>query len=322
VFSESIYFVPQYNTAHIYVIDITEKKHVEKAFQKSENRFRRIAENARDIIYRMSIPDGRYEYVSPAVFDICGFTPEELYDGTFSLEHRIHPDFAEYFNQQWENLVQYGEIPPFYEFKIIHKNGCERWLHQRNAPVRDKKGSLIAIEGIATDITELKRAEEELKNHSDMLEELVKERTAELERKSSTVEELNVALKVLLHQVQEDKENLEQRLASNVKTLVLPYLERVLKSHLDEQQRTCLDIIEANLREIVSPFLHNIQQFNLTPREVQVANLVKEGKTTKEIAAIVGVATNAIDSYRNSIRTKLGLNKKKVNLQSYLQSLK
>jgi DNA-binding CsgD family transcriptional regulator len=155
-----------------------------------------------------------------------------------------------------------------------------------------------------------------------MLEELVRERTAELGRKSSTVEELNVALKVLLHQVQEDKENLEQRLASNVKTLVLPYLERILKSHLDEQQRTCLDIIEANLHEIISPFLHNIQQFNLTPREIQVANLVKEGKTTKEIAPIVGVATNAIDSYRNSIRTKLGLNKKKVNLQSYLQSIK
>jgi DNA-binding CsgD family transcriptional regulator len=121
--------------------------------------------------------------------------------------------------------------------------------------------------------------------------------------------------------VQEDKENLEQRLASNVKKLVLPYLERVRKSHLDEQQCAYLDIIKANLNEIVSPFLHNLQRFNLAPREAQIANLVKEGKSTKEIAAIVGITTNSIDSYRNNIRKKLGLNKKKVNLQSYLQSL-
>ena len=121
--------------------------------------------------------------------------------------------------------------------------------------------------------------------------------------------------------MQEDKENLEQRFIANVNRLVLPYLEKVRKSRLDQQQSSCLDIVRANINEIMSPFLHKAQRLNLTPREIQVANLIKDGKTTKEIAEIIGVAPSAIDSYRNSIRMKLSLNKKKVNLQTYLQSL-
>ncbi len=322
IFNEIINFTPLYRAAHIYITDITERKRMEAALLDSESRFRRLAENARDIIFRMSLPDGRYEYVSPAAFDISGFTPKEYYDGTCDLQKIIHPDFVDYLNYHWNNLLQGKEVPSSYEFKIIHKKGGERWLHQRNVPVYNENGSLIALEGIATEITDLKRAEEEVKKHSDRLEELVMERTAELERKSKTVEELNVELKVLLRQVQQDKENLEQRLVLNVKKLVIPYLEKIRKINADNQQHSYLSIIEANLNEIISPFLHTIHQFNLTHRETQVANLVREGKTTKEIATIIGVATNAIDSYRNSIRTKLGLNKKKVNLQSYLKSLK
>jgi DNA-binding CsgD family transcriptional regulator len=106
-----------------------------------------------------------------------------------------------------------------------------------------------------------------------------------------------------------------------VKRLVIPYVEKMKKDRLDPQQRSHLNVLETNLNEIVSPFLHTIQQLNLTPRETQIASLIKDGKTTKEIAKIVGVATSSIDSYRNNIRSKLGLNNKKVNLQSCLQSL-
>ena len=175
--------------------------------------------------------------------------------------------------------------------------------------------------GAIRDISELKAAEEELHKHREKLETLVRERTKELKTQSKTVEELNVALKVLLRQVQEDKEHLEQRFVANVNRLVFPYLEKIGRGRLDQQQSSCLDIVKANLNEIMSPFLHKTQRLNLTPREAQVANLIKDGRTTKEIAEIIGVGPSAIDSHRNSIRRKLDLNKKRVNLQTYLQSL-
>jgi PAS domain S-box-containing protein len=140
--------------------DITGRVQMEEAVRVRENRFQRLVENAHDIIFSLSLPDGKYEYISPAVFNICGYTPEELYNGTFDIHHIVHPVFSEYLKQQWENQLQGKEVPAFYEFKIIHRNGSERWVHQRNVPLRNHDGLLIALEGIVTDITHRKLMEE------------------------------------------------------------------------------------------------------------------------------------------------------------------
>jgi DNA-binding CsgD family transcriptional regulator len=79
-------------------------------------------------------------------------------------------------------------------------------------------------------------------------------------------------------------------------------------------------MIEKNLKEIISPFIKSLttKYLNLTPKEVQVASLVKEGKTTKEIADFLNTSTAAIDFHRNHIRMKLGLKNNKINLRTYL----
>lgn len=104
--------------------------------------------------------------------------------------------------------------------------------------------------------------------------------------------------------------------------MVLPYLNKMQKDRTDVRQKAYLDIIKANLNEIMAPFLNRIRQLNFTPKEVEVASLIKDGKTTKEIAEIMGVAASAIDSHRNNIRTKLGLINKDINLRSYLLTVK
>jgi len=155
-------------------------KHSEAALIESEERFRTLAENAKDMIYRMSLPDGRYEYASPASLAIFGFSPEEFYDSPVLIQKRIHPDWQGYFREQWDNLLS-GKMPPFYEYQIIHKSGEVKWLHQRNTLITDNEGRPIAIEGVVTDITQRKQAELELEKHRGHLEEMVKERTAELQ---------------------------------------------------------------------------------------------------------------------------------------------
>ena len=93
------------------------------------------------------------------------------------------------------------------------------------------------------------------------------------------------------------------------------------KGKLEPSQQIAVDFVEANLNEILSPFLNNLRCFNFTPRQLEIIGLIKEGRTTKEIAEFLHVSTEAIDMHRFLLRKKLGLNKERTNLRSYLLSL-
>lgn len=172
------------------LVDITERKKTEKALMASEERFRRLAENARDFIFRMSLPEGGYEYASPAVEALSGYTPEELYRSPQLIRNIVHPDWRSYLEEQWSRLLS-GEMPPVYEFAIHTKTGEMRWVNQRNILVRDEAGRVIALEGIVTDVTDRKKAEEELRRMNEELEERVKKRTLELESKNKELDRMN-----------------------------------------------------------------------------------------------------------------------------------
>jgi PAS domain S-box-containing protein len=137
----------------------------------------------------------------------------------------------------------------------------------------------------------------------------------------TALQEANTALKVLLKHREEDKKELEERFLSNVQRLVMPYVEKLKKSALDPVQHMSIDFIESNLSELVSPFLKSIQGFKFTPRQLEVATLIREGRTTKDIARILNMNERAVEIQRLMIRKKLGLNKDKTNLQAFLKSL-
>jgi PAS domain S-box-containing protein len=217
--------------------------------------------------------------------------------------------------------------------------------------VTDEQDRPVCLMCSFVDITEKNRAQEDLRKTLDELEQRVAARTIELteanaklrreieERKFAErtlrqkerelklntlhLEETNVALKVLLEQREKDKNELEEKVLANVRGLLLPCLERLQGCHLNDRQRVYTDILETNLQTIISPFLHRIssRSLNFTPAEIQVAGLVKDGKTSKEIASLMNVSERGVEFHRNNIRKKLGLANAKKNLRSYLLSL-
>ena len=107
----------------------------------------------------------------------------------------------------------------------------------------------------------------------------------------------------------------------NVKELILPYVEKLKKSRLDAGQTSNLNILETNLQEITSPILRKLQRFDLTPKEIEVVSYLKDGRTTKQIAELLGVSPRAVEFHRYNIRKKLGLDRMKTNLRTYLLSI-
>jgi DNA-binding CsgD family transcriptional regulator len=181
------------------------------------------------------------------------------------------------------------------------------WITRRNARIEYQGAP--AILGNIADITERQRAEEALRD-----------RTEQLNAQARSLEEVNTALKVLLKQREEDKGDLEEKVLSNVKELVLPYVAMLNNTRLDTRQAGYVSIIESSLDDIVSPFLGKLSSkyFGLTPREIQIADLIKHGKTSKEIAELLNVSTRAVEFHRENLRGKLGLKNRSANLRSHL----
>jgi PAS domain S-box-containing protein len=186
-------------------------------------------------------------------------------------------------------------------------------------------------------ITEKVKARVALKKAHSELEYRVVERTAELEKAekslrkktqelsehAANLEEVNTALKVLLKRRDQDRQELEENMLVNINELVRPYLARLLSKKLRPKELGLLRVIESNLEDIVSPLARKltIDFTRLSPAETQVANLIRQGKTTKEIAELMGLATSTIDFHRHNIRRKLGLKHKAINLSTYLSSV-
>lgn len=165
---------------------------------------------------------------------------------------------------------------------------------------------------VVTNISERKQSEDNLrKSQQDLLS------------KSRGLEELNTALKVLLRRMEESQIELEQKMMSNIKELVLPYFDELKKTQLSEFQLACINTADANLNHIASSFLYHlkINYLNLTPREIQIAAFVKDGKTVKDIARLLNVSSKTVEFHKSSLRNKLGLKKKKSNLRAHLLSL-
>jgi PAS domain S-box-containing protein len=250
--------------------------------------------------------EGRLVFANPAFAAIIGaVNHEELYGRNIS-------DFV---HQDHEDLVlkrggKEGKKETLFGQKFLRLDGSAVEVETTTFSVR--YGGHDAVMVVVQDATERRRAEETLRT-----------RQKELEDKTASLEDANSALRVLLSHKARGTDDLEKSVVANVKKLVLPYVAKIRAGRLSDGQAAYLDTVESNLNHIISPFLQKMAAVysGFTPTEIQIAASIRDGKTTKEIAELLNVGTSTVHTHRNSIRAKLGLAHKDVNLRSYLLSL-
>jgi PAS domain S-box-containing protein len=284
-------------------IDITERKLADKALRASEEKYSGLVENSLTGIYIDH--DRKIVFANKRFAEIYGYSDEEL----LAMESwkLVHPDDRALTDSIRTKRLEGEYAPSEYEARGLTKGGETLWITRRNTRIEYQGAP--AILGNIADITERKRAEEALHD-----------RTEQLNAQARSLEEVNTALKVLLKQREEDKGDLEEKVLSNVKELVLPYVAMLNNTRLNTRQAGYVSIIESSLDDIVSPFLGKLSSkyLGLTPREIQIADLIKHGKTSKEIAELLSVSTRAVEFHRENLRGKLGLKNRSANLRSHL----
>ncbi|MBU1231722.1 MAG: PAS domain-containing protein [Proteobacteria bacterium] len=295
--------------------NITTQKCIEEQIQLSEERFRLALDASSDGVWDINLVSNK-EYYGENWYHVLGYTELDVKTNSLTWEELLHPD------DKAKTLIAVQQhldgLTPHYEseFRMRNKSGEWQWFLSRGKVVeKSETGNPLRFIGTNTDITKNKKVELELQDMQNILEKKVAKRTNE-------IQDVNVALNVLLKKMEQDKIELEQKITDNITRLVIPYLEKLQNLNLNAKHRIIVEMLAANLQELTASFSHTVSlgMDKLTPTELQIANLVKHGKTTKDIAELMHLAPGTISIHRKNIRRKLGISQHKVNLQAYLSS--
>ncbi|MFW6177942.1 MAG: PAS domain-containing protein [Desulfohalobiaceae bacterium] len=322
------------------LIDITQNKKLQQEMQLKE-----FALQSSINAVAMGNLSGRITYINAAFQHLWGGTREEIIGSSIMS--------LAWDSQQAERLLQQVLEQGSWFGEISGKNKEKRQIPvQLSASlVRDSAGKPLCLYCSFVDISQQKQIEAELRQAKQELQQKVQERTSslqqtnqelqeqiqerermqqtllqsqqELKEKTKNLQEMNTTLQVLLEKREQDKKDLEQKVLSQVQELILPHLQEMREDSLSPRQETCLQQALLNLQNIVSPFALNLRspETNLTPSQLKVAELIKQGLTSKQIAEQMQISCRAVEFHRNCIRHRLDLQGKKINLRSYLLSL-
>jgi PAS domain S-box-containing protein len=275
--------------------DLAEKKKAEEALRASDEQLRWTTNQIPAILWTT---DTEFKFTSStgAGLDALGLKTDQVVGMTL-FEYLQSEDPENLVIKAYRQAIK-GNIAN-YEFEW---EGRVFDCHVKS--LQNKEGLIIGTIGFALDITERKHAEHKLRIRARELRES------------------NIALKVLLKQRENDKGELEENILSNVKHLIMPYIEKLKKNRSMSDELSYLNILESNIKEIISPFAFKLSSnyLDLTPKELQIAGLIKDGKQDKEISELLNISIDTVQFHRKNIRRKLGIYGKGKNLRAYLLS--
>ena len=283
-------------------IDIDQLKSIEASLRQSETLFRTLVENAPIGIVLIG-DDGGIIYANPRFNELYGYNHEELktLDAWWELSC---PDAAarKTFIAALQNATATGLLSDVHCKDNSTKHALVKLVELPGGR------RLVAYEDMTAQI---------------IYERALQKREKELHEKSEKLEEMNAALRVLLNRMNSDREELEHKVFVNIRDMIMPYVDKLEMISHGEAQQSYLNIIKTNLQNVVSSFNLQLakQSVNLTPRELQIANMINEGMTNKDISAILYISNSAVEFHRHNIRKKLNIVDKKINLKTHLRNI-
>jgi PAS domain S-box-containing protein len=289
------------------LVNITDRIEAERKLRASETLYRAIFETTGTAMTIVE-EDMTVSLVNTEFENLSG-GKRDFWEGKRSWKEYVYDDDLNRMLRYHQNRrIDPGSAPRNYEFRIVDRQGN---LHDVLNTISVIPGTKRSVSSYI-DITERKKSEEAL----------IK-REAELRDKTRDLEKLNAALGVLLKKREDDRLELETNVISGLNKLVMPCVEKLKRSSLKGSDMTCLNIIESHLRDITSSFVHKLssEHLKLTPRQLQIAGMIREGRTTKEIAEFMNVSLATVETHRQHIRDKLDLKGTRTNLRTFLASL-
>ncbi len=233
-------------------------------------------------------------YVNPGFSRMTGYAPEEVIGKSPRILQGAKTDPATL--RCIRSSLSAGEV--FFGQAINYrKDGSEFWNEWHIEPIKDAVGNVECYMAIQRDITKRKEAEQEIENK-------------------------NIALKEIIAQVEIEKKGVKEDVLLNVEEIILPALKKLRRKGtlLDKKY---IDVLEGNIKNLTASFGRLVSQkkYKLSPREVEIANLIKSGVSSKEICSLLSISFKTVETHRNKIRKKLDILNKDINLTTYLQAL-
>jgi PAS domain S-box-containing protein len=289
------------------VRDDTERKQAEEALRESEEKNRVLIETMNEGLLVQDKNDA-ITYINNKMAEMLGYSKDEV-TGRKATDFHENSDLRSVKKHRGKREKRSQKA---HEITWKGKTGRRIFTIVSPQPFFDKKKRPKGGFAVVTNITKLKQTEQKLRKREN-----------ELEIKTDNLNEMNTALKVLLKTRDEDKIELEERVLYNVKELIEPYLKKFRRSGLKDRQKVLFEILESNLKDIISPFSRRMTStfLRLTPKELQIANLVKQGKTSKDISGLMGISSRTVETHRKNLRDKIGIGNKKANLRTHLLSI-
>jgi PAS domain S-box-containing protein len=318
-----------------------EKMRIEKSLKETEIRLKGILSSMVDLVFALD-KEGRFIfYHAPRAEDL--YMPPDQFIGKKHSEV-LPPHMVTTFEDAFK-MNKVGETVE-YEYWLDMK-GTKRWYFAKLSPLfldEEFAGSLAVIR----DITDRKQTQEELKEYREHLEDLVKKRTAGLEmaneqlvieinkrkkaeialkesesklrKQKSALEQKNIALGEIIAQIEIEKRKIKEDILTNANIVLSPILDKLKAG---ESTHKDVNLFQHHIKGLTSSYGTKItdKDLLLTPKEIEVCNLVKAGFANKDISRFLNISRQTVEGHRKKIRRKLGIANKNINLTTYLREL-